>query len=300
MTQQTLHPTNAIAPASAAPASDVPAPAPRDRAALRRHFDIERELANRLRSAPAERRRTLYGEVYNELFARVPDHPQNAWRADPHTQQARATSQWRLLKHFCHRDSVYLEIGAGDGYLAMQVAAEVRHAYAVDVSNVIADSANRPANFTPLISDGIHTGIPPGAATIAYSNQLMEHLHPDDAAAQLAEIAKSLAPGGKYLCVTPHRYSGPWDVSQFFCDEAEGFHLKEYTYGELRQLFRRAGFASTEIWAGLKGRFLRVPEWCVLAIEKTLGVLPRRLQKPLARFALRPVFVNVTLVGIVR
>jgi predicted SAM-dependent methyltransferase len=31
---------------------------------------------------------------------------------------------------------------------------------------------------------------------LAYSNQLMEHLHPDDASEQLANVYRALKPGG--------------------------------------------------------------------------------------------------------
>ena len=43
---------------------------------LRLHYEVERELSDRLRAASAEERATLYGEVYDELFRRVEDHPQ--------------------------------------------------------------------------------------------------------------------------------------------------------------------------------------------------------------------------------
>jgi hypothetical protein len=34
----------------------------------RAHYEIERELASRLRSAAKEERRTLYSSLYDELF----------------------------------------------------------------------------------------------------------------------------------------------------------------------------------------------------------------------------------------
>ena len=49
---------------------------------IRAHYEIERELSDRLREAPAERRLALYGEVYDELFERVPDHPMLSLAAD--------------------------------------------------------------------------------------------------------------------------------------------------------------------------------------------------------------------------
>jgi SAM-dependent methyltransferase len=271
----------------------------RDLTMLRRHFEIETELADRLRNAPTARRRGLYREVYNELFERVQDHPQNQRKADPQRQLAATHWQWQLLSHFIGPKSAYLEIGAGDGHLAITVARRASHAYAVDVSEIIAADSDPPKNFSWVLTDGVKIPIPSQSVTVAYSNQLMEHLHPDDAMAQLAEIHRALAPGGVYVCITPHRFSGPHDISKFFCDEACGFHLKEYTYRELDALFRRSGFAFTRVWTGVKGRFTRLPQPLVLGLESFIARLPRRWQKKLTQSALlRPVFTNVILVAV--
>jgi len=282
-----------LAQAPQAPSSD-----PRDLGKLRRHFEIEKELADRLRNAPSARRRGLYRDVYNELFARVQDHPQNQRKADPQRQLAATHWQWQFLSHFVGPNSAYLEIGAGDGHLAIAVARRARRAYAVDVSEIISADSTPPKNFSWVVTDGVKIPVPSQSVTVAYSNQLMEHLHPDDALAQLAEIHRALVPGGIYVCITPHRFSGPHDISKFFCDEACGFHLKEYTYRELDRLFRHAGFSFTRVWAGVKGRFARLPQPLVFGLESMIGQLPRRWQKKLTQSALlRPVFTNVILVA---
>jgi SAM-dependent methyltransferase len=270
----------------------------RDLKSLREHFEIEKELADRLRQAPADQRRTLYRQVYNELFQRVANHPQNQRKADLFRQRLATRWQWRLLSHFVSPRSAYLEIGAGDGHLAMRVARRARRAYALDVSEVIASGNGTSANFAWLLTDGVRIPLASGSINVAYSNQLMEHLHPDDAAAQLGEIRRTLAPGGRYVCITPHRYSGPHDISKYFSDEPSGFHLKEYTYRELDRLFRDAGFSFTRAWTGLKGRFFMLPLPLVLTMEWLLGRLPRPWQKRLCcGMLLRPIFINVTLVG---
>ncbi|MGA3067356.1 MAG: glycosyltransferase [Tepidisphaeraceae bacterium] len=282
-----------LANAPQSPLSD-----PRNLETLRRHFEIERELADRLRTAQPVRRRALYREVYNELFARVQDHPQNQRKADPQRQIAATKWQWQLLSHFIGPKSAYLEIGAGDGHLAISVARRARRAYAVDVSEIITSDSTPPKNFSWVVTDGVSIPVPSQSVTVAYSNQLMEHLHPDDALAQLAEIRRALAPGGVYVCITPHRFSGPHDISKFFSDEARGFHLKEYTYRELDHLFRQAGFAFTRVWTGVKGRFLRLPQPLVFGLETLIARLPRRWQKKLTQSAiLRPIFTNVILVA---
>jgi SAM-dependent methyltransferase len=266
--------------------------------ALRRHYEIEVELADRLRSCAPDARKGLYQAVYNELFRRVPDHPQNARKQDPASQEAATTRQLRLLRNFLRPDSIYLEIGAGDCYLPRQIAREVRHVYAIDVSDVIATGDECPVNFDLVLSDGVAIDVPPATVNVAYSNQLMEHLHPDDADQQLRQIVQALAPGGVYACITPHRFAGPHDISSYFDTEARGFHLKEYTYGELRTLFRRAGFRATYAWTGIKGRYFRLPEFLVLATEAILSVLPHALRRRLTRsLVLRPLVGSLFIVG---
>jgi SAM-dependent methyltransferase len=270
----------------------------RDPAALRRHYDVERELADRLRCAAPADRPGLYRTVYNELFSRVPDHPQLTRKQDAAQQQATTERQLRLLRPRLGRQTVYMEVGAGDCHLAMTVARLVQHVYAVDVSRTIAAASNGLANFTFVLSDGIGIDVPAESVHVAYSHQLLEHLHPDDAAQQLRQIVAALAPGGVYICITPHRYSGPHDISKHFDSQATGFHMKEYTYSELRSLFRTAGFASTQVWTGVKGHFLRVPEPCVRIGEGLLDPLPHWLRKRLARsIALRPLLDSITVVG---
>src|SRR2546422_11353869 len=88
---------------------------------IQEHYVIERELAGRLRRASKEKRRRLYTEAYNELFRKVPHHPQLTSKADaacrPETLYA-----LRLLRQFLKPDSVYLEIGPGDCEFAIRMA----------------------------------------------------------------------------------------------------------------------------------------------------------------------------------
>lgn len=49
---------------------------------LKEHYEIEKALADRLRSAGKEERKRLYLVVYDELFKRVPEHPQLIQKGD--------------------------------------------------------------------------------------------------------------------------------------------------------------------------------------------------------------------------
>jgi SAM-dependent methyltransferase len=252
-------------------------------ALIKQHYDIERALADRLRSASREERRSLYTALYDELFQRVPHHPQTQRKADPVASAREISRKMNLVGPYLRADCTYLEVGPGDCAFACEVARRVAKVYAVDVSPEISKAQSPPPNFNLIISDGCSIPVPPASVTVAYSNQLMEHLHPDDALAQLQEIYKALAPGSVYICITPNRYSGPHDVSQHFDEVATGFHLKEYSYAELVALFRQIGFSRFTGYFGGKGFYIRCPLALLLFAEKALSWLSFSWRKPLAR-----------------
>lgn len=257
----------------------------RTEADLRRHYEIERELADRLRETPREERGVAYRAVYDELFRRVPDHPQ--LNADPAEQRAWVDSQLRIVREVVEPSDTFLEIGTGDAALASAVAGHVAEVVAVDVSEEIVARSKVPENVRLVLSDGRTVPVPPGSVDVAYSNQLMEHLHPADAREQLEHIVAALRPSGRYVCVTPHRYTGPHDISQFFDDEATGFHLHEYTTGELTRLLRAAGFSRVQSFFTLRGRTYTIPSALPRALELLLAPLPRRVRRAVGRTPLQ-------------
>src|SRR5688572_4121863 len=242
---------------------------PRSPYMIEQHYLIEKELAERLRSATKEERRHLYTEVYDELFRRVPHHPQLALSPEQRTHQV--SERLSLLQNYLQPTSTYLELGPGDCSLAIKVASRVRKVYAVDVSDQITKAIELPHNLELIISDGSSVPVPDNSIDIAYSDQLMEHLHPDDAADQLQNVYRALAPGGVYICITPNRLSGPHDVSGYFDEVPTGFHLKEYSARDLGQMFRTAGFRKVELLAGARGSHSNIPVQLVGALESILA-----------------------------
>jgi len=249
---------------------------------LRRHYEIEKRLADRLRSAPPDERRRLYPALYAELFRSVPDHPAHTRKLDAAASAANVEQQRRLLDRFLDPGARFLEIGAGDGSLAVSVAGSVAEVWAIDVADQFPPPEQRPSNCRfLLIPDGCRLPLPDASVDVAYSNQVMEHLHPEDAAEQLREIYRVLAPGGRYVCITPNRVCGPHDVSKFFDSVATGFHLKEYRVGELVRLFRKTGFERVQAFVGLKGRFFAVPWELLHCLEAVFWILPGGIRKRL-------------------
>ncbi len=254
----------------------------RSPAQVREQYEIEKELAARLRQASREERRVLYSSLYDEPFRRVRHHPQLFKKRATELRSDETDYKMQVLAPFLRRDAVFLEIGAGDCALSVEVARQARHVYAVDVSAEVMSGVVAPPNLQLVISDGSSIPVPPESVDLAFSNQLMEHLHPEDAMDQLRAIHAALRPGGLYLCVTPNRISGPHDISRAFDRVATGFHLHEYTVKELGSLMRHAGFSSVQVYLRTKGRSWLLPTAPLVSFESALGALPAGLSRALA------------------
>jgi len=251
---------------------------------IRHHYDIERGLADRLRNAGPDERPGLYTELYTELFERVTDHPQVLESADPSIEQRRMLGQLRFLKRLVTKDTVYLELGPGVCSLARAVAAQVSQVFAVDVTDAVAGQKGFPENFELVLSDGTSVPVNQGSVDLAFSNQLMEHLHVDDALAQLENVYQALKPGGTYFCITPSSISGPHDVSRHYDKVATGFHLKEYRYQDLVPLFKAVGFKEFKGIVGYRGWGITLPLGPLLLLERFVEALPSSLSAAIARF----------------
>ena len=262
---------------------------------LKEHYEIEKELATRLRVSSREERRTLYASLYDELFQRVPSHSQLAQELSSIDTTRMTSPQWQFLRRFLHRDAVFLEIGAGDGTTSLAVARFVKKVYSLEVSEELTKSLIDPQNFELILSDGCSIPLPADSVSIAYSHQVMEHLHPDDALEQLANIHNILMSQGIYICVTPNRLSGTHDISKYFDLVATGFHLKEYTNSELSNLFKQTGFSKVRAYVGAIGIYIRFPLFLLRFLESLLSRLPHRPSRAMARMLL---LFNIRLVGI--
>lgn len=243
---------------------------------VRKHYEFEKSLALKLRQASKSERVKLYSSLYDELFQSMP-HLKKDSNSAASIRYAKA--QLKFLERYLTKDTTLLEIGPGNCALAMEASKIVSKVILIDVSKEITGDTLLPENCNLIISDGSSIPVLPETINLVFSNQLMEHLHPDDAVTQLKNILIALVPGGAYLCVTPNRLSGPYDVSRGFDETATGFHLKEYTNSELRQMFKDAGFRKTRARIGGKGYYLHIPVPFLTIIEKLLDLFPFRIRQ---------------------
>jgi SAM-dependent methyltransferase len=228
----------------------------------------------------------------------VPHHRKLTQKATSDSQSAVIERQLRWLRPSLRPTDTFLEVGAGDCLVTFALAGFVRKAIAVEVSETMAGAPNTPQNFELIISDGVSIPVPDGSVDVVYSQQLMEHLHPDDALDQLRNIYTALAPGGRYFCVTPNRLTGPHDISRHYDEEATCFHLKEYTISELASLFRQVGFREVSVYVSTRSSPRRLPVWPVRVLETVLAPLPRALRIRIARWIRPRVLFSFRLLGV--
>lgn len=262
-------------------------------ASLRHHFEVERELAARLRSSTREERPTLVPRLYAELYERVPDHPRTDRAKNPEAAAASVRNQARLLAPFLEGKVRFAEFGAGSGELCRELANRGHSVVAVEVCE---QGESRPLakdGVDWVYYEGLAVPLPDQRFDVVFSYQVLEHVHPDDVPLHLSEAARVLKPGGSFVVSTPHAFSGPHDISRHFSSMLETFHLKEWTYQELRTALRTAGFAKVGAYfrgkhAGARGlRF-----W--LALEAGLRLLPGGLRTVAARKILNNVVLSAT------
>lgn len=275
----------------------IPSDDPRTISQITEHYILEKDLASQLRHANKSERQQLYTSLYDQLFQNTPHHPQLTRKQDQAASQAEINRKMRLVKPYLKPDTVFLEVGPGDCQFSFEVAKTVQKAYAVDVSREITKNANLPSNFELIISNGCDVPVDENSVSVAYSNQLMEHLHPEDAYDQLKDLYQCLQPGGVYICITPNRLAGPHDVSKYFDPVATGFHLQEYTNQELIDLFLQVGFAKVTTYMGGKGVYARVPQALTLLCEWSLSRLPFAIRYRIANFLPFRALLGVILVA---
>lgn len=257
----------------------------RDLARRRHNFEVERELADRLRKAPPERRRSLYPEVYEELFRRVeiPGYDE--------AQRAQVGLLLRLLDPFLGSGTRFLEIGAGSCDLSLALAERLPRVWAVDAVPPLLPDAAPPEAFTFVRAERVRDEVPEAGIDLALSCHFVEHLHPDDLRSHLADVLALLAPGGRYVIVTPNRIYGPHDASRGFSERASGLHLREWRHGDLARELRRAGFAEVRAVGRIGEAPRRIGLRAIAAVEAVVDALPGSWRQPvLARAPRRAPF----------
>jgi 2-polyprenyl-3-methyl-5-hydroxy-6-metoxy-1,4-benzoquinol methylase len=211
-----------------------------------RHWELERSLTKELlESNPANRWEVFsrcYGRLYRELD----------WLNElVGTSQTPAIASWHRVWSSLVGEPPkrILEVGSGRGET---IAGLAERGHVCTAAEITRERGERYATTTERLSwttcDGVHLERfeEPNTYDVVLSDELLEHLPPDDVLDHFKGVFAVLKNGGRYIFCTPHEASGPCDVSRVFgCEEPLGMHLKEYTYRELARLCAQAGFRET-------------------------------------------------------
>jgi SAM-dependent methyltransferase len=202
---------------------------------VRFHFDLETRLTQELLASTAEDRWDVFNRAYSELYEKLPWLSQSGGTPDP--------ERWERLIGPAPR-RVY-EVGSGAGGLARALAEHGYTVVATDISRERGDDRLGGPRLIWGVTDGVHLErhADAGSFDAVLSDQVIEHLHPDDVTRHFAGALALLRPAGRYVFRTPHALTGPHDVSLVFgFDRPVGMHLREYTCDELVSAAQLAGF----------------------------------------------------------
>lgn len=247
---------------------------PKNSEELQKQYLFEKELAEKLKNSSKDERKNLYSQIYNDFENKKFE------TSPPQNTSKKVNYRLKLVKKFTDPTKSLIEIGAGNCNFAIEIAKYVKNVIAIDV--IDSPIKETPENYKYIRFDGFNIPTEPKSIDIAISDQVMEHIHEDDALDQLKNIYNCIKDSGKYICFTPNKTTGPWDISRHFDNEATGLHLKEYTYQEMSTLLKKVGFKKSEFYIGFKGHYLKAPTQILILLEKLFSKIPDRLRKFLA------------------
>ena len=246
-------------------------------------FVLEREFHRAVIAEPSpERRQALYADIYTRVFAiygfefKAP--------ADPGPSPRDALVNL-LMPELKGKSIIDVGCGAGDFLFSCSRLAEPRRLVGIDVFAQSTEIPERRMSF--LRSDVVDFTLPE-TFDVAMSDNVYEHIAPQDLPTHLASIRRVLRPGGLLIILTPNRLFGPWDVTRILDDSysgrtpAQGTHVNETTFGEILASLKAAGFGNFRSLlptSRSRGHYqsLRLPTRLLAELER-IGPLVRRLQ----------------------
>lgn len=128
--------------------------------------------------------------------------------------------------------------------------------------------------------------MPEQSYDVVFSDQLIEHFHPEDTICHFYLVKRLLKERGTYIFRTPHLFRGPHDVSKYFSYSPEGFHLKEWTYTELQNMSMVVGFRRCKMFWMAKGLIVPLPNLYFCLVESVVKGFPLKLRRKISRFLL--------------
>lgn len=212
---------------------------------IKYHYDVESDFAKRILQSlkNSDDRVLLFKDSYNEIEQIFQKYKPGGGETD-YTDVVVSIIKKRLRK-----ESSVLDIGCASGNLIMALTLNGYDARGIDVSSELIKTAKKRLQTITksnliINADFLRYAIERTFDCVVLDN-VIEHFHPDDISDILEKCHKIVNENGYIIILTPHRFSGPHDISKHFVplgSKAMGFHLKEFSFTELHDLLKLAGF----------------------------------------------------------
>jgi SAM-dependent methyltransferase len=208
---------------------------------VEKHLRLEFELTKRLLASTGESRWKTFSDCYKTLYTEL------SWlnKTDGESDGMAGDDlvHWRSLLGPKAR---IFEVGSGQARLLKYLTSIGHSCVATEITSERGSKHLKDGGgLVWRITDGVNLARFEETETYDFviSSQVIEHLHPDDLIHHFTNARMILKPGGEYIFDTPHRGTGPHDLSVVFgLDHAMFMHLKEYTFLELSAALHIAGF----------------------------------------------------------
>jgi hypothetical protein len=119
--------------------------------------------------------------MYDELFSKVPDHIRLKTRDSNMLSSKAIEGKYAIVKKFINASDTFAEFAPGDCRFSFAISKLVKFVYGIDISDQRNLSDTIPENFKLIIYDGYNLNeIEDESVDFVFSDQLIEHLHPED------------------------------------------------------------------------------------------------------------------------
>jgi 2-polyprenyl-3-methyl-5-hydroxy-6-metoxy-1,4-benzoquinol methylase len=216
----------------------------------RHHYEIEKDYARQILETPkgSDERRELFQQAYSDVIGNIIHCYDPGGAGTDYTDTV--TAIVKSLPPSSHKDvTKVFDLGCGSGNLLVALAKEGYDVFGIDTSVPSIELAKQdlgPFGKSERVRRvDILDYNPPTKFDVVVMDNVIEHLLPDETPDVLSKCYSMLADEGYLVVITPHSFSGPHDVSKYFVpfgSKAEGFHLKEFSFTDLDQSLKRAGF----------------------------------------------------------
>lgn len=201
------------------------------------HLNLESTIVGELLDSDADNRWEVFEKEYTKLYASLP------WLVGS-GQAGQHSRQWMRLVGAAS-PTIY-EVGSGAGAAAEGLAALGCQVVATELTRERGERERVVPGVEWESTDGVNLERFAGGRMFdaVITDQVVEHLHPDDLDDHLRSAHSVLKSSGRYILRTPNVALGPSDISRVFgFAKSIGLHLREYSYTEMCELARGAGFS---------------------------------------------------------